>query len=341
MLSWVLVGTIRTLALRRGVLDIPNARSSHVRPTPRLGGMGIVAAVVVPGVTVAAAAGLLTRELVVVLVLATAVSLVSLLDDLRGLPAVARLFVHLVTAVLAVSWLGPLDVVMPGVNADSVAGSALAHVVTVVWIAGFVNAFNFMDGTDGIAAGQALVAAAGWGLAGWWLNEPALVLVGAAVAAAAAGFLPHNWSPATIFMGDVGSAFLGFVLATLPLLANSPRPLLTALLPVWPFVFDTAITLARRARRRENLLSAHRSHLYQRLTQSGWPHARAAILYSSLALAGVGVSVPMATGVLRTPLPALTLLVAGSALLWILVAWQERHPKATLGAVSAGRSDHA
>lgn len=339
--SWVLVGTIRTLALRRGVLDIPNARSSHVRPTPRLGGVGIVAAVVVPVVAVAAGAGLLTREIVVVLALATTVSLVSLLDDLRGLPAVTRLLVHLATAALAVAYLGPLDVVVPGVT-GGVARSAVAHGLTVVWIAGFINAFNFMDGTDGIAAGQAIVAATGWGIAGWWLNEPGLALLGAAVAAASAGFLPHNWSPATIFMGDVGSAFLGFLLATLPLLVDSPRPLLTAWLPVWPFVFDTTITLARRAHRGENLLAAHRSHLYQRLTQSGWPHGRAAILYSALALAGVIVAVPMSTGVLSTPLPALTLLAAGSALLWMLVRWQEaRRPTQTVGVMPSGGADHA
>ena len=118
--------------------------------------------------------------------------------------------------------------------------------------------------------------------------------------------------------------------------------MLTAWLPVWPFVFDTTITLARRAHRGENLLAAHRSHLYQRLTQSGWPHGRAAILYSALALAGVIVAVPMSTGVLSTPLPALTLLAAGSALLWMLVRWQEaRRPTQTVGVMPSGGADHA
>lgn len=340
-LSWALVLVIRKLALRRGMLDIPNERSSHVRPTPRLGGVGILGAIVIPVVAVASGYGLPARELAVVLGLGTAVSLVSLLDDFRGLAPLTRLLVHLTAAVLAVAWLGPLDVEIPGVG-PGVGHRIVAQGLTVLWIAGFINAFNFMDGTDGIAAAQACVAAMGWGIAGWWLEAPALALLGAAIAASSAGFLLHNWSPATIFMGDAGSALLGFLLATLPLLVDSPRPLLTASLPVWPFVFDTALTLVLRARRRENLLAAHKSHLYQRLSQIGWPHWTLAVLYAALAFAGVAVAMPMVTGSLTTPIPALAVLAIGPVLLWMLVAWQEaRHESATLGMMPARRSHDA
>ena len=340
-LSWVLVLVIRKLALRRGVLDIPNERSSHVRPTPRLGGVGILAAILISVIGFARGSGLPARELAVVLGLGTAVSLVSLLDDFRGLSAVTRLLVHLTIAALAVASFGPLDVRLP-VVAPGLAHSLIVDGVSVLWIAGFINAFNFMDGTDGIAAAQAFVAALGWGLAGWWLHEPVLALLAVAIAASSAGFLLHNWSPATIFMGDAGSALLGFLLATLPLLADSPWPLLTAALPVWPFGFDTALTLVLRARRRENLLAAHKSHLYQRLTQTGWTHSRIAILYSALALGGVLVGVPMVTGSLATPIPAWGVLVMGPVLLWRLVSWQEaRHGHATLGMMPARRSHDA
>lgn len=339
-LSFVLVLLVRTLALRRGLLDLPNPRSSHVQPTPRLGGIGMLAAIVVASGGVAAATGWLTREIVAVLALATGVSLVSLVDDLRGLPPLGRLLVHLATAALAVAWLGPLDTAPPSVDSGVAAG--VASVLTVLWVAGFINAFNFMDGTDGIAATQALIAAATWGVAGWWLGEPTLTILAVAIGAAAAGFLLHNRPPATIFMGDVGSALLGFLLSTLPLLGAGPQSWLMAVLPVWPFVFDTTFTLLRRARRGENLLTAHRSHLYQRLTQCGWPHGRTAILYGVLALTGSLVALSMASGWLQAPLPGLTLLGLGPALLWILVVSQEaRHREAALEALPAVRSDDA
>ena len=124
-----------------------------------------------------------------------------------------------------------------------------------------------MDGIDGLAGGQALVAGLAWMATGWATDQFAPAAVGAALAGAAFGFLLHNWSPARTFMGDVGSAFLGFVLATLPLLATPRRAFaVPAVLIVWPFVFDTAVTLLRRLSRRENVFAAHRTHLYQRLT---------------------------------------------------------------------------
>jgi UDP-N-acetylmuramyl pentapeptide phosphotransferase/UDP-N-acetylglucosamine-1-phosphate transferase len=340
LLSWVAVLLVRTLALRRGLLDLPNERSSHVRPTPRLGGVGVLVAIVVADAGMSGAAGVTSREAVFVLVLATSVSLVSLLDDFRGLPPLVRLVVHLTTAALAVAWLGALELGGLQFGPPAAAGIA-ARGLTVLWIAGFINAFNFMDGTDGIAATQALIAASAWGVAGWWLGNEPLTLLAVAVAAASAGFLVHNWPPATIFMGDVGSALLGLLLATLPLLAGDQH-LLTAVLPVWPFVFDTTFTLLRRAHRRENVLAAHRSHLYQRLTRCGWSHGRTALLYSLLALAGAFVAVPMAVGRLNSVGPALSVLAVGSVMLWMLVVSQEaRYRGSARGAIPAGRSDDA
>ncbi|HVG84833.1 MAG TPA: glycosyltransferase family 4 protein [Vicinamibacterales bacterium] len=339
-LSWALVLLVRSLALRRGLLDLPNERSSHVLPTPRLGGIGILVAIVVAGSGMAWAAGMLSRDAVIVLVLSAGVSLVSLQDDLRGLSPLGRLIVHLAAAFVTVAALGALDIV-PGVEAGTAATLA-AQGLTILWIAGFINAFNFMDGTDGIAAAQALIAGSVWAVTGWSLDDAPLMVVAIAVAAASAGFLVHNRPPATIFMGDVGSALLGFLLSTLPLLAVGRQSLLTAVLPVWPFVFDTTFTLLRRARRRENLLAAHRSHLYQRLTRCGWSHGRTAILYSVLALAGASVTVPMAVGRLHSVLPALIVLVVGPALLWMLVVSQEaRHAGSAFEGMPARRSDDA
>jgi UDP-N-acetylmuramyl pentapeptide phosphotransferase/UDP-N-acetylglucosamine-1-phosphate transferase len=336
VVSWFVVRLVRTLALRRGLLDMPNERSSHVQPTPRLGGIGILVAIVVAAAGGAALAAAITGALIVVLLLAAGVSLVSLLDDLRGLPPLARLAVHLATGLLAVWWLGPLDLTAPE------APRLAAQAVTVLWLAGFINAFNFMDGTDGIAGVQALIAGGAWSLALRADAEPSGAVLAVAITGASLGFLLLNWSPASIFMGDVGSALLGFLLAVLPLLADPPASLLMAVLPVWPFVFDTTLTLLRRAARGENVLAAHRSHLYQRLTVCGWPHARTALLYAGLAVAGAAVAVAMVRGWLDSLLPAAAVLVAGPALLWTLVIVQEaRSRRGPVRSMPAGRSDNA
>jgi UDP-N-acetylmuramyl pentapeptide phosphotransferase/UDP-N-acetylglucosamine-1-phosphate transferase len=146
-----------------------------------------------------------------------------------------------------------------------------------------------MDGIDGIAAGQAFIAGIGWMLLGKILGQPAIVVLGMAIAASNLGFLFHNWPPAKIFMGDVGSAFLGFTFAFLTVWCSrtSPRLAELSILFVWPFVFDSAFTFFRRLGKRENVFAAHRSHLYQRLVQSGLTHGQVSGLY--IALAGIGL----------------------------------------------------
>jgi UDP-N-acetylmuramyl pentapeptide phosphotransferase/UDP-N-acetylglucosamine-1-phosphate transferase len=154
------------------------------------------------------------------------------------------------------------------------------------------NVYNFMDGIDGIAGTQGLVAGVAWMAGGWWLASTPIALLGAALAGACLGFLIDNWSPARIFMGDVGSAFLGFLFALLPLVAlrepslasrtlDASRLPLFALLVVWPFVSDGFFTFVRRACRGEVVWKPHRSHLYQRLVGVGWPHSRVSGLYGA------------------------------------------------------------
>ena len=312
------VGLVRQLALRRHWLDVPNARSSHVRPTPRLGGLGLLGGLIAGALVSAALVPAAMGSLAVLLCLGGVVSIVSLADDLRGLPPLARLTVHVAVAIAAVALLGPLPIRSAPV---SVAGA-----VSVIWIAAFLNAFNFMDGIDGIAGGQALVAGAGWTAAGWWLGQPAIVVFGLAIAAAAAAFLLYNWSPASIFMGDVGSALLGFLLAAVPLAAEGTArpPAYVAVLMVWPFVFDAAFTLVRRARRGEVLTQAHRSHLYQRLVQAGWPHGAVALLYLLL---GTISAITATLALVREAFPAGASIAMAAAIatgLWLVVRRVER-----------------
>ncbi len=297
-LTWLLVGLVLRLAPSLGLLDRPNSRSSHTRLTPRGGGVGFVLTLAL-ALTGAGMLGWCGPQAGPLLGwaggLALLIAALSFSDDLRSLPSVVRLVCHLGSAVAAVWLFGAFPVVaLPGFGVVALP-VAVAVGLTVVWVVGLTNVYNFMDGIDGIAGVQGLVAGTVWAVLGFRSGMPLVALSGLAFAAACAGFLSHNWSPARIFMGDVGSAFLGFSFAVLPLLALRQllalRPLaelngdfvgalpVFAGLVVWPFLGDGGFTFLRRLRHRENVLLAHRSHLYQRLTISGWSHARVAQLY--------------------------------------------------------------
>jgi len=283
--SAALVSRLGAWAAARGALDIPNARSSHVRPTPRGGGLAIVA------VTLAAAAVMCILHpeaaggLLGAVVPATAVAAVSWVDDVRSLPKRLRLAVHVGAAVAATAILGPIE----SVNLGGLGGLDLgpaAWPLTVLWIAGLTNAFNFMDGIDGIAGLTASIAGLVLGVVATNCGSPAVGGVAAAFAGAACGFLAWNWQPARIFMGDVGSAFCGFLLATLPLALPReaiPATLPVAVAPLGPFILDTGFTLVRRLLAGDNIFQAHRGHLYQRLVIAGLSHRTVATLYGLLA----------------------------------------------------------
>ncbi|HEY6141407.1 MAG TPA: glycosyltransferase family 4 protein, partial [Thermoanaerobaculia bacterium] len=276
--SAIVVMLARLWATHKEILDHPNERSSHSRPTPRGGGVGIVV-VVVAGMLLLDGASM--ARLWPWLAAAVAISAVGLLDDVYGLSTRLRMTLQLLAAIgttLAYGGFSGLSALRFG---------PLAGVLTVLWIAGLTNAFNFMDGIDGIAGGQTAMAGAAWAAIGYGRGDAVLLDAGLLIAAASAGFLLHNWPPARIFMGDVGSTFLGYTLAVIALFgADGARDALVPALVVWPFLFDSAFTFLRRLRKRENVFAAHRSHLYQRLTMAGWSHAQASLLYTALAAAG-------------------------------------------------------
>ena len=298
------VEVVRRWALRQSVLDVPNSRSSHTVPTPRGGGLAIV---VVTAAGAAAALALGVRGALPGLVAGAAVvATVSAVDDVRPLRPRTRFAAHGLAAGLALAVFGPWTALAVPFLGTVPLGTALGTALGLVWVVGLTNAYNFMDGIDGIAGAQAVVAGGAWTGVGLVAGLPSVAVVGALVAASAAGFLCHNWSPARIFMGDVGSATLGFVFAALGLAASdladgvaSQRAPLGALLLVWPFVFDAALTFGRRLRAGEDVFAAHRSHLYQRMVIAGWSHRRVAALYAAFAAssaAGGGVWVVSGNG---------------------------------------------
>ncbi|MBZ5498498.1 MAG: glycosyltransferase family 4 protein [Acidobacteriia bacterium] len=322
------VKRFRRWAERRQILDLPNARSSHTRPTPRGGGVIIVAVTLVGGAFLVAALAPAYPWPAYLPYAAGAllVAGVSWIDDLRSLPNSLRFAVHLLATLVAIAGLGywhVIDLPLYGPLALGWWGAVL----TAVWIVGLTNAYNFMDGTDGIAGGLALAAGLGWAFLGWEAGDLLVGGLGLLIACSCLGFLVHNWPPARIFMGDVGSAFLGYTLAVLPVMfagigsESGAAPVVGCAL-VWPFVFDTAFTFTRRLLRRENVFSAHRSHLYQRLIAAGSSHRRVALIYVSLALVGCILAQRQTRwtghGVGFIGLPLLSLC------LWAFVVLQER-----------------
>jgi len=282
VLAWIATGRALAAAVRHRALAVPNERSSHSLPTPTGGGCGLGAAAVV--VLTAAA---LHSGVVALGVAAGAVAVAcatGLRDDVRPLrPDTKALLTLAAAAALAVT--GPLHVVdVPGVG--EVPLGPLAVPLTVFWLAGFANLFNFMDGIDGIASLTAAVSGAAFAVAGVRAADPALAAVGAVTSGAAVGFLPWNFPRARIFMGDAGSLPLGLLLAYAAVLAHvsGALPFPGSVLLLGPFVFDTTFTLVRRAARGERLWEAHREHLYQRLSRLWGGHPRVSLLYAGFAL---------------------------------------------------------
>ena len=327
IISYLSVAAIRRSALRRKLLDVPNERSSHTNPTPRGGGFAIAVIVLVGFVVCQIVQRDLPKKLFFAYLLgAIIVSSIGGIDDIFTLSAKIRLPIHLLAAFVFAFSAGFIDrVYLPFIGDVNLGWLGLPF--TVLWIAGFTNAFNFMDGIDGIAAGQAIVAGLCWIVVSIGLGTPALTTLGGIVTAASLGFLFHNTPPAKIFMGDAGSTLLGYTFATLPVLAfrqtGDSRLFIVGALCVGPFVFDATLTILRRALQKEQLLQAHRSHLYQRLVKLGYFHGSVTLLYLVIAFLTSAMALAYLWGTDR--LSILALCIAGMllGLVAVGVTWLE------------------
>ncbi len=285
VVSALLTGAVRKLALSQGVLDLPNERSSHSKATPRGGGLAIVLTVTL-GMVILAATGELRPDLLAVLFVGGgAVALVGYIDDRRPLPAGVRLVVHVGAALWAAAWLAGLPALRIGMQTIHLGwvGYAVA-VLALVWT---LNLFNFMDGIDGIAASEAVfVASCGALLSVTGAATSGVAVAALVVAAACAGFLLWNWPPAKIFMGDVGSGYLGYVIAVLALAAARDEPVT---LWIWlilggVFFVDATVTIVRRVVRGDRIYMAHRSHGYQWLARRWGNHRKVTVAVMMLNL---------------------------------------------------------
>lgn len=286
--SAFIVTAVGTAALiphlrRAGAIDEPNHRSSHDRPTPR--GGGIVLALTATGAALILGAWLrLEPSGLVLLLSAVAMAFLGLLDDLRELGVRTRLAWQSAAAVAVL-------VAFSG-RTDALVGAALVLAGTA-FIVGATNIFNFMDGIDGIAAGTGAVSGINAIAVGAWTGHELLTAVGVSLAAASAGFLTQNWSPARVFMGDAGSLFLGFSLSCL-VAASAVLDLAAAsalVAPLLPFLVDGSATILDRYRHGESVTSAHRSHVYQRAAQR-YGHAKVSASYIGVAaISGLAINV--------------------------------------------------
>jgi UDP-GlcNAc:undecaprenyl-phosphate/decaprenyl-phosphate GlcNAc-1-phosphate transferase len=301
---------LRRSRLSALALDHPNQRSLHASPVPRVGGIGVHAGIAcawlisAPNISVSVAAGL---GLLLV---------ISLIDDMRGVPVSVRLAAHLLAA----------GVFAAGVMFEtSGALAALAVVLAVAWM---TNLYNFMDGADGLAGGMAAIGFSCYGVGAWLAGSSAFAALNFGVAAASAGFLLFNFHPARVFLGDVGSVPLGFLAATFGIVGWLQQVWTPwfPLLVFSPFIIDASVTLARRLARRERVWEAHRDHYYQRLIRLGWGHRKTAYAEYGLML---GCGLAALAGLAMTTIQQ-TVLGAGVLLVYLLLmgavdhAWRQR-----------------
>ncbi len=276
-------------ASRLALLDHPNPRSLHTEPIPRTGGLAIFGSVllgIIVSVALGEGAALQTSAILWVLSMALLIGAVSFWDDRAGLSPGLRLGVQALAAV-GVVWGAGLTVnIIPVPLIGSLSLGWLAVPVTILFLIWVANLYNFMDGMDGFAGGMTVLGYGFLGLIAWRGNH---YLVGLAVlmGTAAGGFLFYNLSPARIFMGDVGSVPLGFIVAALAVLGTRD-----GLFDIWvpllifsPFIVDATVTLVRRLLRGERIWLAHREHYYQRLVLAGWGHRRTVLAEYALMLA--------------------------------------------------------
>ena len=304
IIAWLVIASLlRSSIARRVLIDRPNERSLHTRPTPRVGGVGLLLGAIPVAMWMGGA------QLNTMLACAIALAIVSLADDYRSLPVVLRLAAHLAAAAVAVIELGQ--------------GAAISVLVAFA-IAWMTNLFNFMDGADGLAGGMAVIGFSAYALAAHWAGEPGLALASLAIASASAGFLAQNFPPARVFLGDAGAIPLGFLAGAFGFAgyASGAWPAWFPVLAFAPFVVDASVTLLRRIMRGERVWRAHRGHYYQRLVLSGWtPRALALAAYLLMLASAVAALAGRTAGLL----PQCGIILGAIATYALLLAAIESH----------------
>ncbi|MEV0144576.1 MULTISPECIES: MraY family glycosyltransferase [unclassified Nonomuraea] len=302
VLTALIAVPLKRLASRWGFTDRPGGHKAHARPTPYLGGIAIALVTVV---ITAVAAGLSDRRLTAILLAATAVAALGLIDDVASLPAVTRLVVETVAAT---------GVVLAGVVLTVTGGWPDAP-LTIVWIVVVTNSFNLLDNMDGALGTVTVATAAFLAAIAFVLAQPALGLFLVVLAGAALGFLPHNWAPARMFMGDAGSLFIGFGLTCSAIVLVSGRGvdavIAGLLLPTFVATVDTGVVFLSRVRAGRSPLAGGTDHVSHRLRRLGFDTRMVAVVLGLIAMLAGALCASMVLG-LVPPLTA-AIVAAGTA----------------------------
>ncbi len=312
--TWLATGLVIRLLNRQSILDHPTNRSSHTVPTPRGGGLAVVPVVVVTWLISVWILGDKSPGPSVLWVLAGGVLLgwVSWRDDVHGLPVIRRLAVHILVVALVLF--------SAEFSASFTLGLLplwLEYLLVAFLLLWFLNLFNFMDGIDGISGIETTCVGLGCAGVAWASGSHEWIgVLGLSIAGAGIGFLRWNWQPAKIFLGDVGSVPLGFMLAWLLLALAAEGAWAAALILPLYYLGDATITIIRRATRGERIWEAHREHFYQQAARRDGGHARVSIAVAMTNLVLIGLAVWS----LDNPLPAVAAAVLVVALFLIYLA---------------------
>ncbi len=287
VLSYFGTQRIKRWALNRGVIDIPNQRSSHKDPTPRGGGMAIVASFLIVMLLIGLFRSNNTMQYWGLIINGLTIAGLGFLDDLYTLPRTPRIIAWIVITVVSIIFgieLNTITLPILGV----IRFGFLSPLVTFLWLIGVTNLFNFMDGIDGLAGCEALIVAGFLAVIAFYAGNTLVFSASVVIFGAVLGFLPHNFPTAKIFMGDGGSNFLGYLFAALAVIGSqgdqSQIPFIIPVILLSMFLWDGGTTLIKRLPKGKDWLEPHRDHYYQRLIKLGYTHKQVTSLYSVLNL---------------------------------------------------------
>ena len=267
------------------VIDIPDERRSHTVPTPRGGGMAIVGTFLLAFFIVGLIHPFKQNIFWGLMIASLAISILGFLDDLYTLPRTPRILAWIgITAITILFGIDLKSITFPIIG--TINFGILSPLVTFFWLIGVTNFFNFMDGINGLAGLEALLVSGFLAGIAFWAGNAIVFAAALIIAAAALGFIPHNFPKAKIFMGDGGSNFLGFIFASLTIVGSQdlayPIPFIVPVILLLMFLLDGASTLLKRLPKGKDWLEPHRDHLYQRLIKLGYSHTQVTLAYASI-----------------------------------------------------------
>jgi Fuc2NAc and GlcNAc transferase len=281
LISFIFTWVVKYIAIKKSIIDIPNDRSSHTFPTPRGGGLAVVIVFFV-GLTYFFFEGQIDKHLFYALLSGLPLTLIGFADDVISLKPGVRFLVQFVCAGLALFFLGGLYLQLIVFNLNMVWLLTPVAFIAIIWS---INLFNFLDGIDGYIGSEIIFI----GFSIFFLTGEN---IGILLVTSVGGFLFWNWPKAKIFMGDVGSTFLGFTIAILAIYHQNNH---ITTLPVWliltsVFWFDATLTIFRRIKNKEKLSQAHRKHAYQRIVQAGFSHQKTTLWALAINIVGLGLA---------------------------------------------------